>query len=219
MKKNNNGYALLILLLGIVIIAILYMVDLSAMFGLGKATNPDIYAERPWFEEQRLVGNDKLPIRQTGKKGKVVIRDKTVLNGQVALQSDNRGTVEITIDPNGKAYGHWQCAYEYTESAYTITADFAGNIDPTKIYKDKNGTNKKLLYFITKGKYEQIKTDKKTGKQLSTKQPIYVVGWIDKDYSAGGKLFLMADSDPENHGNLEYDWQTIAGEIKDAGKN
>lgn len=239
-KNYKNGYVLLALLIGIAILALLYMIDLRAM--LGQAGRIDRYAERPWFEEKRLLDADKFPVKQTGKKGKAVIAEQTKLNGVVRHESENRGELEITIDPNGKAYGRWNCQYQYTDSSYTITADFAGNIDPTKIYEDKNGTNKQLLYFITKGKYRQIKTDKATNNQWPTEETIYVVGWIhpvrdkasltpdgrqrqpvsngiQKDYSAKGKLFLMTDSDPENHGNAEYDWQTGEGEPKNADKN
>jgi hypothetical protein len=225
-KSHKNGYALLILLLAIVIIALLYMIDLSAMFGLsGKQGKIDIYAERPWFEEKRLLGEDKFPVKQTGKKGKAVIRDQTALAGTVQRihrgatasqrEGENRGDIEITIDPNGKTYGHWSCAYQYTDSSYTVRAEFSGNIDPTKTYEDKTGKNKQLLYFITKGKYQQIKTDKATNNQWPSIETIYVVGWIQKDNFAKGKLFLMT----ADGGNAEYDWQTNQSGLKDADKN
>lgn len=199
---NKNGYALLVLLIGIAILAMLYMIDLTAMFR--PAGKIDIYAERPWFEEKRLLSEKDFPIKQTGKKDKVVIKDQTVLAGIVQRKDENRGKIEITIDPNGRAYGHWGCAYQHPDSNYTISAEFAGNIDPTKTYEDKTGKNKQLLYFITKGKYQQVKTDKATASQWPSEETIYVVGWISKDYSAKGKLFLMT----ADGGNAEYDWQT-----------
>jgi hypothetical protein len=211
--EQKNGYALLVILIAIAIIAILYMIDLTAMFG--PTERIDVYAERPWFEEKRLLDADKFPVKQTGKKGKVVIKDKTTLSGTVQRKGENRGDIEITIDPNGKAYGHWNCAYQYPDSNYTIGAEFAGNIDPTKIYEDKTGKNKQLLYFITKGKYQQIKTDTATGNQWPSGETIYVVGWIQKDNFAKGKLFLMT----ADGGNAEYDWQTNQSDLKNADKN
>jgi len=234
--NNKNGYALLVLLIAIAIIAILYMIDLTAMFG--PTERIDVYAERPWFEEKRLLDADKFPVKQTGKKGKVVIKDKAIIGGTVQRKGENRGDIEITIDPNGRAYGHWNCAYQYTDSNYSVTAEFAGNIDPTKIYEDKNGTNKQLLYFITKGICHQIKTGKATNNQWPSGEPIYVVGWIhpvrdkasltpdgrqkqpvsngiQKDFSAKGKLFLMT----ADGGNAEYDWQTDSTDLKNADKN
>ncbi|MFA5291429.1 MAG: hypothetical protein WC496_00170 [Phycisphaerae bacterium] len=229
MRKSTNhkgGFAALAVLVTIVIIALLYMIDLTAIFG--PTGNIDPYAERPWFEDKRLVAKEALPIKQTGKKGKVVIREQTVLTGEVESKNEKRGNFEIVIEPNGLAKGHWDCAYEYTDSKskYTITAEFTGNIDPLKTYEDKTGKNKQLLYFITKGKYTQTKTDP-DGNQWPNRKVIYVVGWIhpvrDKapitpddrqkesvsngirnDYSAKGKLFLMT----ADGGNGEYDWQT-----------
>lgn len=215
MKKpdNKNGYALLVLLLAIVIVALLYMIDLTAMFG--PAEKIDRYAERPWFEEKRLLAEKDFPVKQTGKKGKVVIKNKTVLSGTVQRKEENRGNIEISIDPNGKAYGRWNCAYQYPESSYTISAEFTGNIDPTKTYEDKTGKNKQLLYLITKGQYQQTKTDIKTASQWLSEEAIYVVGWINKDNSAKGKLFLMTT----DGGNAEYDWQTGTSELKNADQN
>jgi hypothetical protein len=204
-RDKNRGFVLIALLAAMLIIAMLYMANMSSMFGPMHKNRPD--EERPWFEEKRLLGKEAFPIKQTGKRGKAVINDETILKGSVQ-KDENRGDIEIVIEPNGTATGHWQCAYEYTDSSYTISAEFSGNIDPMKTYQNETGKNYQLLYLITKGTYQQIKTDKNTGKQWPIKQTIYVVGWIDKDYSANGKLFLMADNDEESHGNAEYDWQT-----------
>lgn len=199
------------ILVTVVIIALLYMIDLTAMFGLDKGSEKiDYYAERPWFEENRLLMENAFPIKQTGKGGQLVVENKTVLKGDITRKDETKGQIEITITPDGKAAGTCTCQYEYTDSGYKIEAQFAGNIDPTKIYENQTGKNKKLLYFITKGKYKQIKTDKASKSQWTTEENIYVVGWIDTDYSAKGKMFLMIDNDQENHGNAEYDWQTTS---------
>jgi hypothetical protein len=205
----KNGFAILLILVAVVLIALLYFIDLTAMFG--PTENIDYYAERPWFEENRLLAENAFPVKQTGKGGKVVIESKTTLKGSVSRKDETKGRIEITITPDGKAAGTCSCRYEYTDSSYKIEAQFAGNIDPTKIYADETGKNKKLLYFITKGKYKQTKTDKAAKNQWTTEQPVYVVGWIAADYSAKGKMFLMTDSDQETHGNAEYDWQTKPG--------
>jgi hypothetical protein len=205
-KPKNRGFLLIGLLVVVLIIVMLYMIDLTSIFG--PIDKNRAFEERPWFQEQRLLDKNTFPLKQTGKNGKVVINDETVLKGIVQRKDENRGNLEIVIEPNGRATGRWQCKYEYTDSSYAISAEFKGNIDPTKTYQNENGKNPQLLYFITKGKYQQIKTDKKTGNQWPIKQIIYVVGWVDKDYSAKGKLFLMADNDEETHGNAEYDWQT-----------
>lgn len=207
-KTGKNGFILIAFLIVIAIIAMLYMANLRGLLGPDRDRAGSPYDERPWFEEQRLIDRRNFPIEQTAKGGKTVIKEKTTLAGSVQREDAKRGDIEIVIDPNGKAIGHWQCAYEYPNDSYTITAEFAGNIDPTKTYQNEAGKNPQPLYLITKGKCEQIKTDKKTGCQWPSEQVIYVVGWVDNDYSAKGKLFLMADDDEETYGNAEYDWQT-----------
>lgn len=227
-KVSKNGFAVLGLLIVMIIIAIIYTISMTKLFKFGEGTGEiNLYAERPWFEEQRLLNKQDFPVKQTGKKGKVVIENQTTLNGTVTRKEEQRGDIEITIEPNGLAAGHWSCAYQYPDSSYVITADFTGNIDPTKTYQDPNGKNNQPLYFITKGKYEQIKTDTGTNSRWMTKQTIYVVGWVHpvrntvpsrpdshtsvsngtRDYSAAGKLFLMAENDEESHGNAEYEWE------------
>jgi len=58
---HKNGYAMLVILIAVVIIALLYMIDLTAMFG--PRGTIDIYAERPWFEEKRLLSEKDFPIK------------------------------------------------------------------------------------------------------------------------------------------------------------
>jgi hypothetical protein len=205
MKTGKNGSVLVGLLVVIVLAMMIYMIDFSAMFG--HIDENRAYEERPWFEEQRLTQH--FPVRQTGKGGKAIILLETTLAGPVQRSETPRGKIEITVEPNGLAMGKWQCSYEHSEdkSSYTITADFKGNIDPAKTFFLPHGSNKKLLYLITKGRYKQLKTDA-DGKVWPTEAPVYVVGWIDKDHSAKGKIFLMSNDDPESHGNAEYDWQT-----------
>lgn len=207
LKHKNQGSAILALLIVVVIGLLLYMLDISAIFG--PIDKNSAYEERPWFEEKRLVEKDKLPVKQTGKGDKTLILSETTLAAPVIRKDEKRGDIKIVIEPNGFAKGHWQCSYEYSDNKtnYTITADFEGNIDPDKTYYNRTGKNKKLLYFITKGKYKQVKTDA-SNTQFPTEATVYVVGWIDKDHSAKGKIFLMTDNDSENHGNAEYDWQT-----------
>jgi len=203
-NRKNNGSALIALLIVIVIALALYMVDITAIFG--PIDKNRAYEERPWFEEHRIAAKENLPIKQTGKGGKIRILSQAKLKGSVQRNNENRGTVEIIIEPNGLAKGHWQCSYEHIENktSYIITASFEGNIDPTKNFASQKGINKKLLYFITKGKFREVKTDA-NGQQWLNEAPIYVVGWIDNDLSAKGKLFLMSN-DPQAYGNAEYDW-------------
>ncbi|MBN1786797.1 MAG: hypothetical protein JW806_00195 [Sedimentisphaerales bacterium] len=197
----------------------LYIVSLRGILGPDMGVRTEPYAEKPWFEEQRLRRHSDFPVEQIPVGGKTVIKEQTIITGSVKREDSQRGIIEIIIDPNGKALGRWSCAYEYPQSSYTITAGFAGNIDPTKIYQDESGKNRRFLYLITKGKYKQVKTDTGTGAQWPEEETIYVIGWIDNDYSARGKLFLMAGDDEETYGNAEYDWHTEAADLENADNN
>lgn len=210
-NKHENGFAMLIILAAFVIIAILFMINMPSSF-LKTASNEkfDMFAEQPWFEENRLLAGNAFPVKQTGKHGKTVIEKSTILEGSVSRKGENRGQIEITITPDGKVVGKCSCQYEYPDSSYQIAAEFAGNIDPTKTFKNKDGENKKPLYFITKGRYTQTKTDKAGKGSWTINENVYVVGWIAPDYSVKGKVFFMTSegSDNEDNGNAEYDWQT-----------
>jgi hypothetical protein len=208
---RQNGFVMIIVLATFVIIAILFMMNMPGSMGIQRSNEKiDMFAEQPWFEENRLLGGNAFPVKQTGEGGKTVIEKITVLKGIIARKGENRGQIEITLSPDGKAAGNISCQYEYTDSSYQIGAEFAGNIDPTKIFKNKDGKNKKPLYFITKGKYTQIKTDKAGKGSWTTIKNVYVVGWVEPDFSAKGKMFLMTSEGNENedYGNAEYDWQT-----------
>jgi hypothetical protein len=209
-NKHENGFVMILILATFVIIAILFMVNMPGGMGVQRGNEKiDMFAEQPWFEENRLLGGNAFPVKQTGEDGKTVVEKTTVLKGVIARKGENRGQIEITLTPDGKAIGKISCQYEYTDSSYQISADSAGNIDPTKTFKNKDGKNEKPLYFITKGKYTQIKTDKAGKGSWTTIKNVYVVGWIEPDFSAKGKMFLMTSegNDNEDHGNAEYDWQ------------
>ena len=206
-NRHENGFVLILVLATFVIIAILFMMNMPGSFFPTRSNEKiDMFAEQPWFEENRLFGGNAFPVKQTGEGGKVVIEKNTILKGVISRKGENRGQIEITLSPDGKASGKCSCQYEYPDSSYQIAAEFAGNIDPTKILKNKDGKDEKPLYFITKGKYQQVKTDKAGKGSWTTNENVYVVGWVERGYSAKGKVFFMTSS--EDNGNAEYDWQT-----------
>jgi len=205
-KQYRGGFVAIAILVVIAILAMLYAANLTGIFGLGRDYNVDMYADQPWFEEDRLLAEEAFPVSQPGRAGQTVIDWEVVLEGPARRKDADRGIVEIVIYPSGRARGQWECEYEYTDSTYKIQASFEGNIDPAKKYEDAQGKNKKLLYLITKGRYRQVKTNKQSGISSILEYPVYVIGWIKNDYSAAGKLFLMTGDDGKS--NVEYAWET-----------
>ncbi|MCD4830942.1 MAG: hypothetical protein K8R02_03925 [Anaerohalosphaeraceae bacterium] len=199
--RSKHGFAALAILVVVAIIAILYMVDLTAIFGLDGI---DPYADRPWFQDDRLLKSEEFPVTQKGSGGKTVIKDNLVLEGQVSRKEVSRGKIKLEIASIGAVSGQWNCSYEYDDRSYAIEAEFSGNIDPKKTYVSADGKNKKLLYFITKGQYKQLKTSKSDGTVSQISQTIYVTGWIDNDHSAFGKVFVMTDEKEHS----QYQWTT-----------
>ena len=180
---------------------ILYMVDMTAIFGLNSRAIP---SERPlWQEEDRIVGPDvfiKLP-----KAPKPSLDSPVSLRGEVTRQGDPRGIIDIEFNTIGEVTGKWDASYEHDNKKYTFDAEFAGNIDVSRTYSAGKKTDKSRLYFITKGNYTQ-RVFNEINKNLSaTEGIVYVAGWLRPDYSADGKLVITAQ---DKTWSVEYLWQS-----------
>lgn len=189
------------LLVAVAIVMILYMVDMTTIFGLGSRTRP---LERPlWQEENRIVGPDiliKLP-----KAPKPLLDNPVSLTAAVTRNDNLRGNINVEFNTIGEVAGKWNASYERDGKEYTFDAKFTGNIDVSKTYSEGKKTDKSRLYFITKGNYTQRVFNKKN-KDLSTTQGIiYVAGWLRPDYSADGKLVITAQ---DKTWSVEYLWQS-----------
>jgi hypothetical protein len=114
--------------------------------------------------------------------------------------NEPRGEIELYVWNDGDVTGSWTAAYvekrdrnRYYETVQESregkkTNTFRGNTAPLKIYKDGRGEDKSKLYLITRGKFllqESTEHRRSAG-------DIYVTGWVDRNYSAGGKLFLLS---------------------------
>ena len=108
-NKHENGFVMIIVLATFVIIAILFMINMPGSFMHIRGNEKiDMFAEQPWFEENRLLAGNAFPVKQTGEGGKTVIEKTTILKGTIARKGENRGQIEITISPDGKAAGDHQ---------------------------------------------------------------------------------------------------------------
>ena len=202
--RRNAGFVALAIVVVIAIIAILYMVQFGGVMGIDADSGFDKYSPQPWFHQDRLLRAEDFPIAQTGSGGKTVVEGNLLLAGTVTREDTDRGMISLTIDSAGAVKGKLQCRYSYPGSSYSIDAQFKGNIDPTIIYKDADGKHKEPLYLIAKGKYQQIKTNTKTGTATTYTETVYVVGWIENDFSTFGSVFLMTGDDEKS--NTEYKW-------------
>lgn len=199
--KRKNGFAILIVLVAVAIVMILYMVDMTAIFGPGTSTGP---RERPlWEDENRIVGPDvfiKLP-----KAPQPLLDDPVSVIGMVTRNDSYRGNIAVEFNAIGEVAGNWQASYQHDNKRYTFEAEFSGNIDVSKTYSVDNKTDKSKLYFITKGQYTQTVLNEKTEDIVATEGIIYVAGWLEPDYSAHGKIAI---TDEEKDFSAEYLWQS-----------
>jgi len=150
-RRREGGWALLIVLIAVAILMVLYFVDIRGIFGPTIPIRPSLPQERPWLDEERIVGDEgvvKLPAPPKPELDKPL----TIMAG-VVRNGKRRGTLTLDFGTDGRVFGSWSCSYTYDERKHTFGADFAGNVDVSKTYVDEKGKDRSKLYFISKGEY------------------------------------------------------------------
>ena len=157
----------------------------------------------PWNEERRIVGLDG-EVKQP-KEEQPRILDNLIFEGRIVEDNDVKGGVELFILTDGRIKGIWGGTYkpEPNITWEVQQSRFKGNIDPTKIYSDKDGEDPSKLYFIAKGSFLILETNSKTNKVKTSTGAIYITGWLDNEYNAAGKITITSDKKTY----WEYYWQ------------
>jgi len=187
----RRGFAVLLLLVAIAILALLYVIQMDAFFGPVAPGGRTLAEHRPWLEEDRIVPSDQL-IRPP-QPPKPAINEPLMLNARVQLDESDRGTATLKFAVSGEVSGTWYCEYSHDDRNYRFDASFAGNIDVTKTYSEGETTDDSQLYFITKGTYKQTAYNIKEGTATSEEGLIYVTGWLHTDYSVSGLITITTD--------------------------
>jgi cyclophilin family peptidyl-prolyl cis-trans isomerase len=116
----------------------------------------------------------------------------------------------VRIDPDGDVLAKWSGKFKLRGVEYEVvyedigtesTSVFKGNIAPLKVYEDENGKDHRKLYFITMG--SAMAVDQNGGQFQSLG---YVTGWINKDHTCFGKLWLPQGLDGSE---TVYEWETV----------
>ncbi len=202
-RANRSGVILILMVLIVCIIgAFIWFDPMGLIRGSGSGM--------PWNEERRLVhpgGKVKQP-----KEGQPKILDNLGFSGKLMENNEVKGDVGLFILTDGRIKGIWTGKYnpEPNITWEVVGSRFKGNIDPTKIYSDKDGKDSRKLYFIAKGKALIMVTNSKTDKIKTATGAIYVTGWLDNEYNAVGKVTIT--SDKKNY--WEYYWQDIGKKTK-----
>ncbi len=200
---SRRGSAILIVLVAVVILMMLYFIDIQAIFGPNLKDRSGKPTARPWLQEDRLVGPDKLI--KMPKPPKPTIDEDFTITASVSTDNSDRGKAAFEFNTAGEVAGNWHCEYSNNDRDYRFDADFMGNIDVTQTFSDDSGSDGSLLYFITKGSYTHQIYNNQASRTTEETGIIYVIGWMEDDYTASGKIVI---TDKEHSFSVSFNWQT-----------
>jgi hypothetical protein len=173
-----------------------------------QLANPDEY---PWVQEDRLREEDE-EAEYAPSAEQPDITGGVQIAAEVMEGRYRRGDIHLMIGADGFITGGWKADYGTVSPRidYTVMmGDFEGNTDPSKIYSDEEGEDPSLLFVICKGKFLILESNMETGKVRKVMGYIYVVGWIDPDLSAFGRIHLTSDKKTQQI----FDWEGKAGTL------
>ena len=180
---KQNGFAILIILIAVVILMLLYFVQIDTFFSPGLAPAPVGIEQHPWILEDLLVPEGQEIKR--ARSPKLTLEEPFTLTAPVSRNENNRGTVEISFEANGRILALWKCTYEQDGIDYQIDARMKGNIDVKRTFQDENGGDKSRLFFIARGGYTKAPVNEavETGSEKGT---CWLTGWICPDRTIEG---------------------------------
>ena len=198
----RRGFAVLVVLVGIAILMLLYFIDISAIFGPAVRNNSGSQS-RPWLREELIIEQDELIVLP--KSPKPTLDEDFAIAGTVSLNRQQRGGVDLSFNRNGQVSGRWLAEYSHEERYHRIEAKFSGNVDGEQTYRRADIVDRSKLYFITKGAYSESVYDSASDTYVSTAEgTVYVLGWIDPDYSGFGQITITTD----RTWAVYYDWES-----------
>ncbi|MHC5088974.1 MAG: hypothetical protein ACYSOT_05130, partial [Planctomycetota bacterium] len=149
--KKNNGFAILIVLVAVVILMLLYFVQIDTLFGPSLPSEPAGIEEHPWVLEELLIAEDQ-PVKLP-RRPKPELNERFSVAAAVVRNGADRGTVTVAFDTDGRIQAAWDCVYKQSEIDYRVNAETQGNINVKRTWQDDNGKDKSRLFFIAKGRY------------------------------------------------------------------
>jgi hypothetical protein len=219
-RYQTGGFLLLLVLVSLAIGLLILGVSMVSMdpFSAFNGSGADRYADpnaKPW-DEGHLFINQALDGYNMGGRREPFsvqpkIEDLTYYDAYLYSGDEPRGTISVQISPDGDVAAVWEGKFTTNGVEYEVqhgneelydTSVFKGNIAPLKVYVDQNGEkNYRMLYFITGG---DAVAASQAGNRIAGAG--YVTGWINKDHTCFGKLWIVA----YNRESPEvYQWQAV----------
>ena len=190
-KQNRPGAAVLMLLIAIVILALLYFLNVSAIFRPSRMPKPARPENRPWLEEHRIVTPEV--IIDLPETPKPELNEDFSITARVTLDGQDRGQLDLDFDTHGRVSGLWESSFAQENRHTTFKAQSEGNIDISKTYIENERQNPSLLYFITKGAYAETVENTKTEQVTTSTGTIYVTGYLTGKYEVFGHITITTD--------------------------
>jgi len=191
LPSRQNGFAILIVLIAVVIVMLLYFVQMNTLFNPADVPfEPKEMEERPWTLTDMLVPDGeavKLP-----RSPKPTLDQRLALTAAVSREQAPRGTLRVAFETTGRIAAEWRYDFEKSQRPYRIAADLSGNINVKQTYRDEAGKDKSRLFFIAKGRYTKAPADG-TAAADSEKGECWLIGWIGPDRRIEGHVTLTTD--------------------------
>lgn len=165
-QANRRGLVLLMMLLLVIVLGVI--VYFFGIYPEDRKTrrlqeqSPDQY---PWVEEWRIKHLELRKPRDHEERElsdeQPHITEHTRFMAEVKQGNERLDKMYFVIRADGTAEGHWYGDFDTsTRMHYMISSNFKGNIDLSKIYSDEDRIDPSKLYFITRGKYSEVETNK-----------------------------------------------------------
>jgi hypothetical protein len=185
-----------VVIIGLIILAgiILYFVDIPSRW---PKKDPNAVGLKPWEEwkirESLPPGNERGEPSEYQPELSEMIRFSVDAQAK-GVEHTPRGTVGLTVQPDGTVSGGWGGNY-YNDRQINFegSGSVSGYVCPSKIYGGGEDEDESKLYFITKGKFTLHETDFEKNRFHIRGGDLYITGWINTDYTAFGEVTITSN--------------------------
>lgn len=183
----RRGFAMLVVLLAVAIIAVLYFVDVRAVFQVREPVDPGAQ----WLAGGRIIEKGRIPLPQPPQPSLEQFAGKSA---PIRQYGDERGTLEVRVAEDGKVSGVWNATYFVGDIEYTVQATAEGNVDAERVYEGEGGRDPSRLLIVGKGTFTRKGYNSRISRSDDSQGRAYLNGWLTPDGHGEGEFFLVHSS-------------------------